>query len=69
MTIDLALFLGLYLATLGLCWIGWNLGRLARVLEDVYDGVADNVVLDDRGWPVLATDRPEWGEDADTDRG
>lgn len=60
---ELAMVIGLYLVFVGLVYLGSVLLKLVHTIQDVGDSVADNIVLDNRGWPVIATDRPEWGDE------
>lgn len=55
---------GLYLVFLGLLLVAWALTRVVATLHDMADAVADNIVVDERGWPVIAVAKPDWGDDA-----
>ena len=55
---------GLYLVFFGCCLVTWAITRLIATLHDIIDGVADNIVQDDNGWPVIAVAKPKWDADA-----
>jgi hypothetical protein len=58
---------GLYLVFLGLLLLTLAVSFLIKAIHDAMDAVSDNIVTDERGWPVIAVAKPDWGEDGHED--